>query len=158
MSKIDKMDEKIIEFLLREGPVPNIVIAKGLKTSEATVRRRRTRLEKEGFIRFVCAADPVKLGYEAAAIIGVQAQASRILHVEAELQKLDDVQFLGLSTGGYDLMVEVWLRSPRKDIVRFTTETLAKIDGILRTDVFLLTRLSKYKGWGGVFGSTADFF
>ena len=37
MSNIDKMDEKIIEFLLREGPVPNIVIAKGLKTSEATV-------------------------------------------------------------------------------------------------------------------------
>ena len=158
MSKIDRMDEKIIDVLLREGPVPNVVIAKRLKTSEATVRRRRTRLEKEGLIKFVCAADPVRLGYEAAAIIGVEARASHILHVEAELQKLDDVQFLGLSTGGYDLMMEVWLRSPRKDIVRFTTETLAKIDGILRTDVFLLTRLSKYSGWGGVFGRNADFF
>jgi Lrp/AsnC family transcriptional regulator for asnA, asnC and gidA len=158
MSGIDKMDEKIIEFLLREGPVPNVVIANGLKTSEATVRRRRTRLEKEGFIKFVCAADPVKLGYNAAAIIGIEALTSKIAHVEAELQKLDDVQFLGLSTGGYDLMLEVWLRSPRDDIVRFTTETLARIDGILRSDVFLLTRLSKYKGWGGVFGENADFF
>ncbi len=158
MSKIDKMDERIIEFLLREGPVPNIVIAKGLKTSEATVRRRRTRLEKEGFIKFVCAVDPVKLGYEAAAIIGIEAQASRVTSVEAELQKLDDVQFLGLSTGGYDLMLEVWLRSPRNDIVRFTTETLASIDGIIRTDVFLLTRLSKYSGWGGIFGNKANFF
>ena len=74
-----------------------------------------------------------------------------------ELQKLDDVQFLGLSTGGYDLMLEVWLQSPRHDIVRLTTETLAGIDGIIRTDVFLLTRISKYSGWGGVFGNNADF-
>jgi Lrp/AsnC family transcriptional regulator for asnA, asnC and gidA len=157
MRKIDKLDEKIIEFLLREGPVANIVIAKGLRTSEATVRRRRTRLEKEGFIKFVCAADPVKLGYVSAAIVGIEAQVSRIAHVEAELQKIDDVQFLGLSTGGYDLILEVWLRSPRHDIVRFTTEVLARIEGIIRTDVFLLTRISKYKGWGGVFGANSDF-
>ena len=74
MRKIDKLDERIIEFLLREGPVANIVIANGLKTSEATVRRRRTRLEKEGFIKFVCAADPVKLGYVSAAIVGIQVE------------------------------------------------------------------------------------
>ena len=95
--QIDKIDEKIIEFFCARAR-PERRDRKRLKTSEATVRRRRTRLEKEGLIKFVCAADPVRLGYESAAIIGVEARASHILHVEAELQKLDDVQFLGLST------------------------------------------------------------
>jgi Lrp/AsnC family transcriptional regulator for asnA, asnC and gidA len=151
MTKIDGLDEKIIEFLLREGPVTNLTIATALKTSEATVRRRRTRLESEGVIKFVCAADPAKLGFHSAAIIGIEALASRITSIEAEIKQMDDVQFLGLTTGGYDLMLEVWLRSPNNNIVHFTTEVLARVEGILRVDVFLLTRLSKYSGWSGIF-------
>lgn len=151
MTKIDRMDEEIIEYLLQNGPVTNLTIAEALKTSEATVRRRRTRLEKQGIIRFVCAADPAKLGFHAAAIIGIEARANRITAIEAELKKIDDIQFLGLTTGGYDLMLEVWLRSANDDIVKFTTETLGMIDGVVRMDVFVMTRLSKYSGWSGIF-------
>lgn len=154
MTKIDKLDESIIEYLLLHGPVSNLVIAEALDTSEATVRRRRTRLEKQGIIQFVCAADPTRLGFQAAAIIGIQAQANRIIAIEAELKKIDDIQFLGLTTGRYDLMMEVWLRSANEDIVKFTTETLAKIDGVIRMDVFVMTRLSKYSGWSGLFRTT----
>lgn len=153
MTSIDRTDEKIIEFLLREGPVTNATIAQALKTSEATVRRRRARLETEGIIKFVCAADPAKLGFHAAAIIGIEALANRITAIEAILKEMDDVQFIGLTAGGYDLMLEVWLRSTDNNISHFTTEILANIDGVLRIDVFLLTRLSKYSGWSGVFKS-----
>ena len=99
-------------------------------------------------------ADPTRLGFQAAAIIGIQAQANRIIAIEAELKKIDDIQFLGLTTGRYDLMMEVWLRSANEDIVKFTTETLAKIDGVIRMDVFVMTRLSKYSGWSGLFRTT----
>lgn len=151
MTKIDRFDEKIIEYLLQNGPVTNLTIAEALETSEATVRRRRTRLENAGIIKFVCAADPAKLGFHTAAIIGIEAQANKITAIEERLTELEEVQFLGLTAGGYDLMLEVWLRSSNDDIARFTTEVLANIEGVVRTDVFLMTRLSKYSGWSGMF-------
>ncbi len=151
MTNIDETDHRIIEFLLREGPVANLVVATALDISEATVRRRRTRLEKDGIIKFVCAADPAKLGFRTAAIIGIKAEASRILAVEAALKEIEEIQFLGLTTGGYDLILEAWVRTP-DSVVDFTTDTLARIEGVIRVDVFVMTRLSKYSGWSGLFG------
>src|SRR3984957_7271175 len=148
MTRIAEVDLRIIRLLLADGSLTNTAIAEQLQTSEPTVRRRRTKLEQDGFIRLVGAANPIKLGFSFVAIIGVQALASRITAVEAALEKLPEIHLLGLTTGGYDLMIEAWLRSP-EDVVRFTTQSLAGIDGIVRTDVFQFLRLSKYYGWSG---------
>ena len=148
MNEIDELDADIIKLLQRDGSLTNLSIAEELRTSEATVRRRRARLEQEGYIRLVGSANPVKLGFNFVAIVGVQTLTSHILSVEKTLKKLPEIHFLGLTTGTYDLMLEAWLRS-NEDVVRFTTETLANIDGIVRTDVFQFVRLSKYYGWTG---------
>ncbi|ODT14400.1 MAG: hypothetical protein ABS57_15865 [Mesorhizobium sp. SCN 65-12] len=82
------------------------------------------------------------------AIIGVQIPVSRILSVESEIKKLPEVHFLGLSTGKYAMMLEVWLRS-NEDLVKFTTEKLSSIDETMKVDVFQFVRISKYYGWAG---------
>jgi len=148
MTIIADFDLRIIRLLLANGSLTNAAIASKLQTSEATVRRRRNRLEQEGYIRLVGSVNPIKLGFNSVAIIGVQAVANRIGAVEQALQKLPEVHLLGLSTGGYDLMLEAWLRSS-EDLARFTTESIARIEGIVRTEVFQFLRLSKYYGWSG---------
>jgi Lrp/AsnC family transcriptional regulator for asnA, asnC and gidA len=148
MTIIAEIDLRIIRLLLANGALTNAAIASKLQTSEATVRRRRNRLEQEGYIRLVGSVNPIKLGFNSVAIIGVQAVASRVATVEQALQKLPEVHLLGLSSGGYDLMLEAWLRSS-EDLARFTTESLARIEGIVRTDVFQFLKLSKYYGWSG---------
>lgn len=148
MTIIAEIDLRIIRLLLADGALTNGAIASKLQISEATVRRRRNRLEQEGYIRLVGSVNPVKLGFNCVAIIGVQALANRIAAVEQALQTLPEIHLLGLSTGGYDLMLEAWLRS-NEDLVRFTTESLARIDGIVRTDVYQFLKLSKFYGWSG---------
>lgn len=149
MTDFDDLDTQIVRILQRDGSITNLAIAEELNLSEATVRRRRTRLEQEGFIRRVgVVADPLKLGYSVVAIIGVQIPVSRILSVEAEIKKLTEVHFLGLSTGKYAMMLEVWLRS-NEDLVKFTTEKLSSIDETMKVDVFQFVRISKYYGWAG---------
>lgn len=148
MTIIADIDLRIIRLLLADGSLTNAAIASKLQTSEATVRRRRARLEQEGYIRLVGSVNPIKLGFNCVAIIGVQAVASRIAAVEQALQQLPEIHLLGLSTGGYDLMLEAWLRSS-EDLVRFSTESLARIEGIVRTDVFQFLKLSKFYGWSG---------
>jgi Lrp/AsnC family transcriptional regulator for asnA, asnC and gidA len=148
MTIIAETDLRIIRLLLADGALTNAAIAARLQTSEATVRRRRNRLEQEGYIRLVGSVNPIKLGFNCVAVIGVQAVANRIAAIEQALQKLPEIHLLGLSSGGYDLMLEAWLRS-NEDLVRFTTESLARIDGIVRTDVFQFLKLSKFYGWSG---------
>jgi Lrp/AsnC family transcriptional regulator for asnA, asnC and gidA len=154
MPKFDGIDESIIRLLQKDGTMPNLEIAKRLKTSEATIRRRRIRLEKKNVIRIVGSANPLALGYGTVAIIGVQAENAKIAAVERALKQLPEVHFLGLSTGIYDLMMEVWLRT-NEDVVRFKIVELGKIDGILRLDIFQFVKLSKYYAWTGGLSDTA---
>lgn len=148
MTKFDTMDEQIIRLLQGDGTLSNLEIAKKLKTSEATIRRRRQRLEQGDVIRIVGSANPLALGYSTVAIIGVQVASSKIVEVEAALKQLPEVHFLGLSTGIYDLMMEVWLRT-NEDVVRFKSVDLARISGLIRVDVFQFVKLSKYYAWTG---------
>ena len=84
---------RIIRLLLADGSLTNAAIAGKLHTSEATVRRRRNRLEQEGYIRLVGSVNPIKLGFNSVAIIGVQAVANRITAVEqAGLKALNEGQ------------------------------------------------------------------
>ena len=149
MTEIDEIDGLIVKILQGDGSITNLAIAEELNLSEATVRRRRTRLEQEGFIRRVgVVADPLKLGFSVVAIIGVQVPVSRILSVETEIKKLPEVHFLGLSTGKYAMMLEVWLRS-NDELVKFTTEKLSSIDKSIQVEIFQFVRISKYYGWAG---------
>ncbi len=152
MTIIAELDLRIIRLLLADGIADECAAAIAAQAARPlellAVRRRRNRLEQEGYIRLVGSVNPVKLGFNSVAIIGVQAVANRIAAVELALQKLPEVHLLGLCTGGYDLMLEAWLRS-NDDLVRFTTESLARIEGIVRTDVFQFLKLSKFYGWSG---------
>jgi Lrp/AsnC family transcriptional regulator for asnA, asnC and gidA len=62
-------------------------------------------------MRIVAVADPFKLGFEIMAIIGVQTQKSAMHAVEDLLAAMDEVRFLGVTLGAYDLMLEAWFRS-----------------------------------------------
>jgi len=145
---IDNLDRKIIEQLQNDGTQSNVSIAAQLNTSEATVRRRREKLEKNDIIRVVAVANPFKLGIEIMAIIGIQTQQNKATSVEEALIEMPQVRFLGMTLGTYDLMLEAWFMTT-DDLLAFVTDTLAQIDGITRTESFQIMRLSKYTyDWG----------
>jgi Lrp/AsnC family transcriptional regulator for asnA, asnC and gidA len=148
MTKIDIIDQKIIAFLQDDGTLTNAEIAEQIDTSEATVRRRRARLQAEDVIRVVAVADPFKLSFNIMSIIGIQVQSGHITQVERALKDLPEVRFLGVTLGAYDLMLEAWFKT-NEELLQFITVTLAAIEGIQRTESFQILRLSKYTyDWG----------
>lgn len=148
MTKLDSIDQKIVEFLQEDGYLSNVEIADRLGISEATVRRRRARLHENDVIRVVAVADPFKLGFEVMAIIGIQTSKNGLANVEAALTQMSEVRFLGVTLGAYDLILEAWFKS-NDELLKFVTETLAGIEGITRTESFQIMRLSKYTyDWG----------
>jgi Lrp/AsnC family transcriptional regulator for asnA, asnC and gidA len=148
MTNIDELDRRIVEIMQENGAANNTEIARRLGTSEATVRRRRARLEAEDVIRVVAVADPFKLGFTVIAIIGIQVEKTKLHEVELRLIAMPEVRFLGVTLGGYDLMLEAWFRS-NDLLLHFVTVTLADVPGVQRTGSFQIMRLSKYTyDWG----------
>lgn len=148
MSNIDKIDLKIIELLQDNGNLPSTTIARALNVSEATVRRRRERLEYDEVLRVVGVVNPFKIGFRIMVIFGLQIEKNRLKEVEQTLVAMPEVRFLGVTIGKYDLMLEAWFKS-NEDLLHFATETLGHITGIRNTEEFQIMRLSKYAyDWG----------
>ena len=59
MPENEDIDLQIVEFLRRDGTLTNAAISEKLGVSEATIRRRRQRLEDEGYIRIIASANPM---------------------------------------------------------------------------------------------------
>lgn len=71
-SEISELDKRIIEHLQLDGRRPFTQIATALGVSEATVRARTNRLIERGILQIVGVTDPLKLGFQQQAMIGVR--------------------------------------------------------------------------------------
>ena len=64
---MDKLDLSVIEILLKNSRTPFMQIARKLKVSESTIRKRVTNLEKNGVIKkYSLVIDTNRIGFEVA--------------------------------------------------------------------------------------------
>ena len=72
-------------------------------------------------------ADPLKLGYDQMAMIGVKCEADRMLEAADAIAAFDEVIYVVATAGAWDLMVEVVCVN-NEDLLRFLTEKLHPAD------------------------------
>jgi Lrp/AsnC family transcriptional regulator for asnA, asnC and gidA len=148
MTKFDVIDRDIVDLLQEDGRLSNLQIASRVGVSETTVRRRLAKMVTDDSIRVVAVANPFKLGINVIAIIGLQVEKSRLREIEGALTTLPEVRFLGLTLGGYDMILEAWFTT-HEGLLEFVSDTLGNIPGIQRSESFQIVRLSKYcYDWG----------
>lgn len=140
----DKVDWEIIK-LLSEQYETNTAIAAQLGVSEGMVRQRIRRLQDAGIIKIRALRNPEVLENQQLAVITVNIAEARLLDKKAEeILKLANVTSVSILSGQYDIMVEVLVDS-NKGLIKFLTEQLSTIDGVSRTETFLL--LKSYNKW-----------
>lgn len=140
----DKSDWQIIR-ILSERFETNTVIAKKLGVSEGMVRQRVKKLQEAGIVKIRALRNPEVLENQQLAILTVNIAESKLLDRKAkEILTLEKVLSVSIVSGQYDLMVEVLVDS-NKGLIKFLTEQLSKIEGISRTETFLL--LKSYDKW-----------
>ena len=83
--EVSDLDKRIIEHLQQDGRKPFTQIAADLGVSEAAVRARTNRLIERGIMQVVGVTDPLKLGFQQWAMIGIRCEASRLLEVAEEM-------------------------------------------------------------------------
>jgi Lrp/AsnC family transcriptional regulator for asnA, asnC and gidA len=107
-STLDATDLAIIRILQSDGRAAFTSIAKQLGISEGAVRNRVGQLVDTKVLRIIGVADPLAMGYDAYAMVGIKV-APGFDPQEAALyfRDRDEVTYIIFVAGRYDLLVEV---------------------------------------------------
>ena len=146
--KLDEVDRGIIGALQADGRRPYSRIAAELGVSESVVRYRAQRLEQAGVLQVVGIADPMRIGFDRMALIGVKVRPGTVDAVCAAITAFPETSYVVAIAGSFDVMVEVVCR----DTAHFTellTQRLHHVDGVVSAESFLVLEIHKMAyGWG----------
>ena len=140
---MDELDAKLIEILQKNGRASNAGIARRVGVSEGTVRRRLKRLVQEEFIQVVALPDPLKMGYQSQALVGVQVDPDKVDRVADAMAELTEISWVAVTTGTYDMFAWATLQSAEA-LGIFLRTKVGVIPGVRRTETFV--NLDKKRG------------
>ena len=145
---MSELDKRIIEHLQEDGRRPFTQIASDLGVSEAAVRARTGKLIERGILQVVGVTDPLKLGFQQMAMIGVRCEASQADRGGRGDRRLPRDRLRGRDRRLYDLLVEC-VAEDNEALLTFLSERLRKIEGVRETETFVYLRLMKQSyQWG----------
>ena len=113
--EIDNLDREIISILMKDAKVPYTEIAKKLIVSPGTIHVRMKKLEEMGIVlNSVLVVDPVKLGYDMSAYLGVHLDhGSDYEAVIEELREVPEVTEAYYTTGSYGVFVKIFCKNTK---------------------------------------------
>ena len=132
---VDDLDNQIIEILGLDGRMSNASIARNLGVSEGTIRRRLNILKDEGIINIKVLLNPNYLASETEAIIGIQVDLSVIREVVLKLNEINEVRWVNITSGSFDIFVNVSTKS-LSDLLVLLQNKIGKIDGVKKIETF----------------------
>ena len=142
-SKVDELDRSILQCLHEDARMSSAEIARRISNVPArTVRSRLRRLVDQGLIRISAGAVPEALGFGIRADIVIDVKPGQMDAVAERLGELDQVSYVALSTGDFDISA-AFVATDVNALRTFVTGTVHKIPGISRTRVNVLTKVLK---------------
>jgi Lrp/AsnC family transcriptional regulator for asnA, asnC and gidA len=141
-SDLDETDHKIIAALQQDGRLALAQIAVQLNVSPGMIRVRYNRLVEMGVLRIVAITNPLRMGYNTMALIGIKTEGEKLLAVADKIAALNEVIYLIIVSGAYDIIAEVVCRD-QHHLLQFLTERLYQIDGIRESESFIHLKIVK---------------
>lgn len=144
---LDEVSKRIIEQLQQDGRRPYAAIGKAVGLSEAAVRQRVQRLLDNGVMQIVAVTDPLELGFARQAMIGITVEGP-LEPVADELAEMDEIDYVVVTAGGFDLLAEVVCESD-EHLLDVLSNRIRTISGVRATESFVYLKLRKQTySWG----------
>jgi Lrp/AsnC family transcriptional regulator, regulator for asnA, asnC and gidA len=144
---LDTISKAIIEQLQSDGRRAYARIATAVGLSEAAVRQRVARLIDAGVMQIVAVTNPLQLGFARQAMIGIKVEGNLDPVVEA-LGAMSEVDYLVVTAGSYDILVEVVCTDDEHLLTLMNTK-IRTIPGVRATESFVYLKLAKQTyQWG----------
>ncbi len=120
---LDDVDLRIIEALREDGRIAFSKIAEQLDVSPGMIRMRYNRLVEMGYLKVVAISNPLRMGFKTMAMIGVRVDGDKMLTAADEISSFDEVVYLVVTSGRYDILVEVMCRD-HTHLLEFLTKKI----------------------------------
>ena len=144
---LDDVSKAIIEQLQQDGRRSYAAIGKVVGLSEAAVRQRVQRLIEGGVMQVVAVTDPLELGFARQAMVGIRVTGP-LEPVADKIAELDEVDYVVVTAGTYDLLVEVVCESD-EHLLEVISGKIRRISGVVGTETFMYLKLRKQTySWG----------
>jgi Lrp/AsnC family transcriptional regulator, regulator for asnA, asnC and gidA len=144
---LDHISKAIIHALQQDGRRPYSAIAEEVGISEGAVRQRVQRLMSTGVMQIVAVTDPTELGFGREAMIGICCSGDS-LQVAERLTQIDAIDYVVLTAGRFDVVVEVICEDDAQ-LLEILNTHIRSLPGVYlaETLVYLRTLKQQYN-WG----------
>jgi Lrp/AsnC family transcriptional regulator for asnA, asnC and gidA len=144
---LDDIDKQIIRELQLDGRTPYAKLGPAVGLSQAAVRQRVQRLIENGVMQVVAVTDPLMLGFTLEAMIGVEVDGD-LRAVASKVAQVDNVDYVVVTTGRFDLVVEVVCRD-HEELLHLINDVIRAVPGVRATETFTYLHLEKQTySWG----------
>ena len=144
---LDDVNKAIVEELQQDGRRTYGAIAEAVGLSEAAVRQRVQKMRDAGVMQIVAVTDPLQVGFRSQAMVGIRADGDTRVVAE-RLAAIDDIDYVVLCTGSYDILVEL-VTEDEDTLLELLNGVIRKIPGVRDTETFMYLKLTKQTyTWG----------
>ena len=148
LGQLDEVDLAIIRKLQADGRQSYASIASELNLAPSTVQMRANRLIDDGILAIQGMVHPADLGDVMIAMVAIKADGTRLQKVAAELSALEEVRWVVICAGQYDILTEIICKNS-KHLLSILSNKLAALEGIRETVTFpYLDVLKRAYEWG----------
>lgn len=140
---LDELDFQVLSCLQKDGRMSFTEMAEHLKVSVGTVRTRVNKLIEDGTVNIIGRINPDKVGFRSYAHIAVFVRPATLKEKVANtIATFKEVSFLAMTSGDYDLEVDVMCRD-NDHLVEFVNK-ISAIEGVNQTKTTIYFKVYKY--------------
>ena len=136
---VDEVDIAILAHLQEDGRKSQSDIAADLGVTVSTIGNRLKRLRDDDLLVIYGFLDPHRVGFNAPALVRISVKPVDLERVGAEIADLPEVLSVTVTTGEFQLLVEVQCRD-NDHLTDLLVERLQRVEGIRETHTSILLR------------------
>ncbi|NUH37119.1 Lrp/AsnC family transcriptional regulator [Streptomyces samsunensis] len=145
---MDDTDRAILRELQADGRIPYAELGPKVGLSPSAARLRLQRLIDTGTVQVVGVTDPMAMGRQTMALLGLRIEGDPRA-VADELSRRDEVVYAVLTSGRFDLFVEIVCGRSR-DLLDFINDVVRPVEGVASVENFPYFAIHTHRFMWGV--------
>ncbi len=130
MVQMDEIDRQILNILQDNFRISYKDLGKKIGMAASSVHNRVQKMLDNGIIKKEdTIISPMKVGFEAIALIGLSVEPLKMNEVAKKIASYDEVMLIATTTGDHDIIARVIARD-EKHLWRFINEKIKPIEGV----------------------------
>lgn len=146
MAKIDKLDKKILNIIMKNARTPSKDVADVCGVSRAAIHQRIQRLiEMKVIVGSGYIVNPHLLGLNTCTYIGVNLEkGSMYRDVVKKLERIPEVVECHFTTGPYSLLIKLYARD-NQHLMELLNDKIQHIPGVTETETLISLEQSMHR-------------